>query len=76
MDANRRASAADVANTSSSSTGTATRMKNTIADKAAEAKETVNEFSRRAASKLGGALGDFLSTYRNELNRARVARGD
>lgn len=29
-----------------------------------------------AASKLGGALGDFLSTYRNEFNRARVARGD
>jgi hypothetical protein len=29
-----------------------------------------------AASKLGGALGDFLSTYRNELHRARRARGD
>jgi hypothetical protein len=28
------------------------------------------------ASKLGGALGDFLSTYRNELHRVRTARGD
>lgn len=27
-----------------------------------------------AASKIGGALGDFLSTYRNELNRARATR--
>jgi hypothetical protein len=29
-----------------------------------------------AANKLGGALGDFVSTYRNELHRVRTARGD
>jgi hypothetical protein len=29
-----------------------------------------------AASKIGGALGEFLSTYRNELHRARAARRD
>ena len=29
-----------------------------------------------AASKIGGALGDFLSTYRNELHRARAAGRD
>lgn len=28
-----------------------------------------------AASKLGGALGDFVSTYRNELHRVRTSRG-
>jgi hypothetical protein len=29
-----------------------------------------------AASRLGGALGDFLCSYRNELHRARKARED
>lgn len=29
-----------------------------------------------AASKLGGALGDFLSTYRNELHRVHATRHD
>jgi ElaB/YqjD/DUF883 family membrane-anchored ribosome-binding protein len=52
MDANNRESAADVSNASSSSTGTATRMKKTISHKAAEAKDTVNEFGRLAADRL------------------------
>jgi len=29
-----------------------------------------------AASKIGGALGDFLSTYRNELHKVKTARSD
>jgi ElaB/YqjD/DUF883 family membrane-anchored ribosome-binding protein len=52
MDADNRESAADVSETSSSSTGTAARMKKTIADKASDAKESLNEFRRRAADKL------------------------
>jgi ElaB/YqjD/DUF883 family membrane-anchored ribosome-binding protein len=52
MDANNRESAADVSNASSSTTGTATRMKKTIADKAADAKDSLNELGQRAAEKL------------------------
>jgi ElaB/YqjD/DUF883 family membrane-anchored ribosome-binding protein len=52
MDANNRESAADVSNTSSGTTGTAARMKKTIADKASDVKESLNEFGHKAADKL------------------------
>jgi ElaB/YqjD/DUF883 family membrane-anchored ribosome-binding protein len=52
MDANNRESAADVSSTSSSSSGAAARMKRTLAEKAADAKESLTELGRRAADKL------------------------
>jgi ElaB/YqjD/DUF883 family membrane-anchored ribosome-binding protein len=50
MDANNRESAADVLNTSAA--GTAARMKRTISDKAADAKDALNDFGQRAADKF------------------------
>lgn len=52
MDVNNQESAPDVTSTSASPTATGTRMKKTIADRAADAKETIDNFGRMAADKL------------------------
>jgi ElaB/YqjD/DUF883 family membrane-anchored ribosome-binding protein len=53
MDANNRESAADVTQRESSgATGTAARMKRNISEKAAEAKEIISDFGRKAADQL------------------------
>jgi ElaB/YqjD/DUF883 family membrane-anchored ribosome-binding protein len=49
MDAENRESAADV---TSSASGTAARMKRNIADKAADAKDALEDFGRKAADKF------------------------
>ena len=51
MDANNRESASDVSNPSSGS-ATAARMKGTLAEKAADAKDALDEFGRKAANKF------------------------
>lgn len=51
MDANNRESAADVSNLSPGS-ATAARMKRTLAEKAADAKDALDEFGRKAANKF------------------------
>jgi ElaB/YqjD/DUF883 family membrane-anchored ribosome-binding protein len=51
MDVNNRESAADVSDPSSGS-ATAASMKRTLADKATEAKDALDEFGRKAANKL------------------------